>query len=158
MNRGSRKPISRRAPPPNRQGGRFVDLPDAPGPPRSSKKGLWITIGIHAALFAAAYFIALPMPAGTPAKTASPAAIYDDFQMPVRMAVPQGLSGNPAILTEAKSIPFQPAQKAIFAIADLPSELEWPAFAPMFAPRTLVEKPAEKIIKPKTKKARRIKR
>lgn len=134
-----------------------MDLPDALGPPRSSKKGLWITIGIHAALFAAAYFITLPMPAGTPAQTATPAAIYDDFRMPVRMAVPQALLGNPAILTEVKSIPFQPARKAIFDVADLSSELEWPAFAPMFAPSTPVEKPAAKVIKPKTKKARRIK-
>ena len=143
-----------------------MDLPDAPGPPRSSRKGLWITIGIHAALFAAAYFITLPMPAGAPAKMATPAAVYDDFQMPVRMAVPQALSKKPALKIVAKSIPFGSSQKMPFTATDHTSGLEWPPLTPIFASSILaapsaetpIKATAQKVSKPKAKKGRRVKK
>jgi periplasmic protein TonB len=136
MNHGPPKPCVRRPPAPTSPGGIVALPPVVQAKARSSKAGLWLSIGIHAALIAAAGTITFHDSGGNTDGAGGPATEDEHFEMAVNTSRIQKAEQESLTPPKPRSAPPAPAQKWIVAMTNSPSLLEWPAIEPIATTKT----------------------
>jgi hypothetical protein len=135
MNYRSQKPRQLRPRAPSRPGGRVMDSGVVDVATRSSKSGLWLTLGFHVILISAACFITFKQPQGKSAQTSKSTAGDEDFQMPVVAMQKRTPVKNPVTPAKRSSAPVAPPQNLATTLTIPPSLIEWPQLEPIFSAR-----------------------
>jgi periplasmic protein TonB len=131
MSHGPHKPRLRKPPVPSGIGGSVATPQVLQVAAQTSKAGLWLSLGIHAALIAAACSITFHEPSDNASGVGETTADRESFEMQIaaaRKLTPLRESVTPPKLTSA---PIAPPRKLVIAMTNSPSVSEWPAIEPI---------------------------